>query len=381
MSLLSLHNVSIAFGGSPLLDSVSFELQKGQRICLLGRNGVGKSTLMKIIAGLNIPDSGEIIKDEGVRVAYLPQDVPEQISGTVYDIVAKGAGHAGELLTQLRSNPASAQLHHLIEETNGWAVQNVIERVLSQTRLDGNADFSSLSGGIKRRVFLARALVKEPDLLLLDEPTNHLDIESISWLESFILNSRITVFFVTHDRKLLKTLATRIIELDRGKIFDWSCDYTTFLQRKQEMLDAEEKAWDLFDKKLSQEEVWVRRGIKARRTRNEGRVRSLLRMRKERSMRRERSGTVNMSISEAQRSGTKVLEAHDISFYYGKKPIVNDLSITIIRGDRIGIIGPNGSGKTTLINLLLGKMEPQSGTVETGTSVKASIFRSVPHSA
>ncbi len=380
MALLSLHNITIAFGGTPLLDNISFEINKGQRICILGRNGTGKSTMMKIIAGINAPDSGEVIKETGTRIAYLPQEIPENVAGTVYQTVARGAGPAGELLAELNSLQSSgerektAQLHQSISEADGWQVQNVIERVLSLSGLDGHAEYSSLSGGIKRRVFLARALVKEPDLLLLDEPTNHLDIESITWLESFILSSGITLCFVTHDRKLLKRLATRIVELDRGKIFDWSCDYATFLERKQALLDAEEKAWELFDKKLSQEEIWLRKGIKARRTRNEGRVRALKKMRHERSLRRQRSATASMEISEAQRSGVRVLDARQASFYYGDRAIIRDLNITISRGDRIGIIGPNGCGKTTLLNLLLGNISPDKGTIERGTNLQTVYF-------
>lgn len=381
MSLLSLHTVSIAFGGPLLLDAVSLDIEKGQRISFLGRNGAGKSTLMKIVAGLLPPDSGEIITAPGIRVAYLPQDVPESLDGTVYNVVARGAGHVGEHLALLHEaqqlhehNDEIEKLHHAIEEAHGWPLQVIIDRVLSQTSLDGDTLFNTLSGGMRRRVFMARALVMEPDLLLLDEPTNHLDIASIAWLESFLLSTKVTVLFVTHDRRLLKRLATRIIELDRGKVVDWSCDYTTFLKRKQSVLDAEEREWERFDKKLSQEEVWIRKGIQARRTRNEGRVRALLRMRSERSKRRERSGTVAMAISQADRSGTRVLEAKGLSFYYENRPIVRELDVTVVRGDRVGIIGPNGCGKTTLLNLLLGKTLPQAGTVENGTRVEPVYF-------
>jgi ATP-binding cassette subfamily F protein uup len=380
MALVSLHRIRIAFGGPALLEDVSLDIQKGQRICFLGRNGAGKSTFMKIIAGEIAPDAGEIITEPGVKIAYLPQDVPEDLSGTVFDIVAPGAGESGEKLAQVQNSSAHAdpailhELHHYLDQHNGWRVQTVIERVLEDVGLDGSADFRSLSGGMRRRTLLARALVREPDLLLLDEPTNHLDIESITWLESFILGSKLTVLFVTHDRRLLKRLATRIIELDRAQLIDWSCDYETFLARRQAVLDAEEKEWARFDKKLAQEEVWIRRGIKARRTRNEGRVRALIAMRNERRKRRERSGTVAMAISEAQRSGERVLEAIDLCFSYGDKPIINKLTICIMRGDRIGIMGPNGCGKTTLLNLLLGTLQPDRGTITFGTKVAASYF-------
>ena len=375
MALVSLHNLRLAFGGPSILEGVSLDIQKGQRICCLGRNGVGKSTLMKTIAGEIAPDGGEIIAAPGVRISYLPQDIPAGLSGSSFEVVAAGAGEAGEkfalLHRLLSSHGDSAQIHELqqyLNDHHAWGIQTIVERVLDQVRLDGNADFATLSGGMRRRVFLARALVREPDLLLLDEPTNHLDIESISWLESFLLAARLTVLFVTHDRRLLRRLATRIIELDRGKLLDWSCDYETFLARKQTMLDSEEKDWARFDKKLAQEEVWIRRGVKARRTRNEGRVRALVALREERRKRRERSGSVALSISEGQRSGDRVLQARDVSFSYGETVVVRGLTTTVMRGDRIGILGPNGCGKTTLLNLLLGRLAPHTGSIECGVN-------------
>lgn len=381
MQLISIQSVSIAFGGPSLLEKVSFEIQKGERISFLGRNGAGKSTLMKIIAGITIPDSGEVVSCSGLRISYLPQDVPERMAGTIYDVVASGAGKVGQLLSELHQatlncglNSEIEKLHQRVNEADGWAVQTAIEKVLSLCGLDSNVEFNKLSGGMRRRVFLARALVLQPDLLLLDEPTNHLDIDAINWLESFILDSKLTVLFITHDRRLLKRLATRIIELDRGKLIDWSCDYDKFTERKEALLEAEEKAWEEFDKKLSQEEIWLRKGVKARRTRNEGRVQALLRMRQERSKRRERGGSVIMEISKAERSGTKVICAQNISFAYEQKPVLRDFSTTIVRGDRVGIIGPNGSGKTTLINLLLGKLQPQSGITDIGTNVQPIYF-------
>lgn len=381
MSLISIHNLSIAFGGPPLLDDISLEIHKGQRISFLGRNGAGKTTFMKILAGIVHQDSGEIITEPGVTVAYLPQDVPAEGSGTIYETVAKGLGEPGgwfaELFrTEKNDAPPSVTnaLHEKILHADCWHLQPRIDRILSTTQLDGNREFATLSGGLRRRVYLARALVREPDLLLLDEPTNHLDIPSITWLESFILSSKLTVLFVTHDRRLLTRLATRILELDRGRLVDWSCNYRTFLIRKQEVLDAEEKAWERFDKKLVQEEVWIRRGIKARRTRNEGRVRALEKMRVERMQRRERSGTVQLEISEAARSGTRVIEMKKCSFSYDTVPVVKSFSTTIMRGDRIGIIGPNGCGKSTLLKLLFGTLSPRKGTIRRGTNIQSVFF-------
>jgi ATP-binding cassette subfamily F protein uup len=381
MSLISLHNITIAFGGLPLLDDVSLDIHKGQRICIVGRNGVGKSTLMKIIGGVLAADAGDVIRAPGVKSAYLQQDIEASIDGKVCEIVAAGAGKTGgvwarlhRLIAEKGDSAEITGLQHQLAEHNGWHIETVVKRVLEQVQQDGEAEFSMLSGGMRRRVLLARALAREPDLLLLDEPTNHCDISTINWLESFILSSRLTVLFVTHDRRLLKHLATRIIELDRGKIFDWSCDYETFLARKGAFLDAEQKKWERFDKKLAQEEVWIRRGVKARRTRNEGRVRALKAMRNERRKRRERSGMASMAISEAQRSGDLVLEAKNVGFSYGTTTIIKNLSTTIMRGDRIGIIGPNGCGKSTLINLLLGRLAPQLGLVKTGTNLEVIYF-------
>jgi ABC transport system ATP-binding/permease protein len=376
MSILSINNISLAFGGPPILDSISLEIQKGQRICFLGRNGAGKSTLMKVIAGETPPDSGAIVTSPGLRIAYLPQDVPDGLSGTVSDIVMTGAGELGEKVARWNAlahvHSETDEFHNLqhdIDIGNGWQIQNDVKRALTQVQLDGDLDFNTLSGGMRRRVMLARALVNDPEVLLLDEPTNHLDIQSITWLENFILGSKLTVVFVTHDRKLLKRLASRIIEIDRGKLYDWSCDYETFLSRKQSVLDAEEREWERFDKKLAQEEVWIRKGVKARRTRNEGRVRALERMRDDRRKRRGRSGSVSMAISETQRSGDRVLEVRDVSFSYENKSVINNLNVNVLRGDKIGIMGPNGCGKSTLLKLLLGKIEPQQGSVSFGTNL------------
>ncbi len=381
MALLSLHNIRIAYGGPPLLENVSLNIEQGQRICILGRNGIGKSTFMKIIAGLERPDAGEIVSQPGLACAYMAQDVPLGEDGSVFELVAHGLGETGkkyvEWQRRSRINSHTAEthaLHDYLDHHNGWQAEEKINRVLDRVGVKGDLDFASLSGGMRRRVFLARALVKEPELLLLDEPTNHLDIDSIAWLEKFLISSRLTVLFVTHDRRLLRRIVTRIIELDRGKLFDWACNYETFLSRKQALLDAEEKEWERFDQKLAQEEAWIRKGIRARRTRNEGRVRALNRMRAERRGRREQSGNVSMQISEAGRSGLRVLEAQGVTFGYNAAPIVNEFSITIGRGDRIGIVGPNGCGKTTLLHLLLGKIAPQSGTVRNGANLEISYF-------
>ncbi|MBN1602668.1 MAG: ATP-binding cassette domain-containing protein [Chitinispirillaceae bacterium] len=381
MAIINLSNISIAFGGPCILDSISFDVQKGQRICILGRNGTGKSTLLKIIAGELPSDSGSVIKEPGLRVAYLSQDVPENFSGTIVDIIIAGAGRIGEMLVRWNvlhaAGSESDELHNLqheLDSCNGWQIQTAAERLLAQMQLDELQEFSTLSGGMRRRAMLARTLVTEPDVLLLDEPTNHLDITSIQWIESFILNTNITLLFVTHDRKLLKRLATRIVEIDRGKLYDWSCDYETFLERKQAVLDAQDREWERFDKKLAQEEVWIRKGVKARRTRNEGRVRALIRMRNERRKRRERIGTVSMGISESGRSGDRVIETKDLSYTWGKTPIMHSLTLTVMRGDKIGIMGPNGCGKTTLLKLLLGKLQPTDGSIRFGTNLEPVYF-------
>lgn len=381
MSILSCNNITIAFGGAPVLDSVSFDIHKGQRVCFLGRNGAGKSTFMKVLAGETKADSGVIVTAPGIKSAYLPQDVPVGIRGKVFDIVACGAGSTGEKLAlwhqlSMTDNESDAfhEVQHYLDEHSGWEIQTNTNRALTQVQVDGNADFETLSGGLRRRVLLARALVTDPDILFLDEPTNHLDLQSILWLESFILSSKLTIVFVTHDRKLLKRLATRIVEIDRGKLYDWSCNYETFLERKEAILEAEEKQWELFDKKLAQEEVWIRKGVKARRTRNEGRVRALIRMREERRKRRERSGSATMVISEAQRSGDRVLEAQNVDFSYENMSIVQNLNMTVQRGDKIGILGPNGCGKTTLIKLLLGKIAPREGIIKFGTNLEPVYF-------
>jgi ATP-binding cassette subfamily F protein uup len=378
---MSLQNIRMAFGGPLILEDISLDIQKGQRICILGRNGAGKSTLLKIMSGHQKPDSGDVILAPGLRVAHLEQNVPETVMGTAFEVVAAGAGAAGAALAayhrELAAPTDPEHLHKLQHELNhleGWKIEPLVKRVLGQVQVAPEEPFASLSGGIRRRVFLARALAQEPDILLLDEPTNHLDLESIAWLEAFLVSSRLTVVFVTHDRRLLRKLATRIVEIDRGKMVDWSCDYPTFLERKQAFLDIEEKEWAQFDKKLAQEEVWIRQGVRARRTRNEGRVRALKQMREERRQRRNRLGQVSLTVSTGERSGDKVLEAKHVSFGYNAAPLLKDFSFTLSRGDRVGIIGPNGCGKTTLLNLLLGKLPPQQGQIELGSQVTPLYF-------
>ena len=386
MALISLKDVRLAFGGPELIDGVSLQIERRERVCLVGRNGAGKSTLMKIISNEITQDAGEVIREQGLRIASLDQEVPQDLSGTVFEIVASGLGNMVDLLLEyhavsLRLSHGDAgaiaeleRTQHLIESSGGWQIQQRVETVLSRLSLDPDAQAADLSGGYKRRVLLARALVNEPDLLLLDEPTNHLDITSISWLEEFLLDYRGSILFITHDRKFLQNLATRIIELDRSCLTDWPCDYATYLTRRQAELDAEATHNALFDKKLSREEAWIRQGIKARRTRNEGRVTALKEMRNERRARRTQTGSARMVLNEAEKSGKLVLEAEGIGCVYEDRHLFRDFSTTIIRGDKIGIIGPNGSGKTTLLKMLLGLMEPHSGSVRRGTRIEVAYF-------
>ena len=386
MALINLRNISLAFGGPPLLEDISLRIDKGERICLLGRNGSGKSTLLKVIAGEVQEDAGIIDRQQGLRVARLEQDVPRNLQGTIYEVTAQGLAETGALLvryhdlTRRADNGEAglecqlAEIHQKLESCDGWSHQQRIEQVLSRLKLPADLPVSSLSGGILRRVLLARALAIDPDILLLDEPTNHLDIESITWLEDFLQRHHLTLVFVTHDRAFLRSLATRIIEIDRARLFDFACDYDTFLQRKDELLNAEAQEHARFDKKLAEEEVWIRKGIKARRTRNEGRVRALKKMREEFRQRRERTGTARLNLHEAERSGKLVAEVKGLSFAFGKMPLVRDFSTTVLRGDRIGIIGPNGIGKTTLLKLILGELKPQQGEVRLGTNLHTLYF-------
>jgi ATP-binding cassette subfamily F protein uup len=380
VALISLRNITLAFGGPPLFDGINLQIEPGDRLCLMGRNGSGKSTLLRLIGGELTPESGEIQRQQGLKVAQVAQDVPLGLVGTVFDVVASGMGNAATLLAEyhhvahrLSHDGSEAllarleELQHRLEESGGWSLNQEVERVLNRLSLDADAEFGSLSGGTKRRTLLARALISSPDILILDEPTNHLDIDTILWLEEFLAKSVKTVLFVTHDRAFARRLANRVAEIDRGRLYAFSCGYDEFVERREALLEAEITRQALFDKKLAQEEVWVRQGIKARRTRNEGRVRALKKLREEYRQRQTRQGTARIQLQEADRSGALVAEAENVSFSYGSRTIIRNLSTTIMRGDRIGIIGPNGSGKTTLLRLLLGELQPQQGEIKLGT--------------
>lgn len=382
MSLLSLENISLAFGLDLLLDHVKLQINEGERICLIGRNGAGKSSFLKILEGVMQPDGGQIWRQTHLRVARLAQELPQQATGTVYEFVAEGLVGIGELLAKyhaLIQKPDMdllelEKLQQEIDAKNAWTFEQDINTILTRLELSPDVLVSELSGGWQRRAALARALVVSPDILLLDEPTNHLDVSAIQWLEDYLFSCNIAIVFITHDRSLLQRLATRIIELDRGQLTSWPGDYQNFLRRKEEMLHAEAKQNAEFDKKLAQEEKWIRQGIKARRTRNEGRVRALEALRRTRSERRELQGKVSFNLQEADKSGQLVVEAKNISQIYRDQPVIKNFSVRIMRGDRIGLIGPNGIGKSTLLNLLLGNIEPQQGTVTLGTKLQIAYF-------
>jgi ATP-binding cassette subfamily F protein uup len=385
MSVISLHGIGLSFGGPAILENVDLEVDRGERLCLVGRNGAGKSTLFKVLAREIQADEGTYHIDPATRVSRLEQDVPQGLTGSVYDVVAGGLGGLGEILKdyhhiveRVADDPSlideMARIQHALEAQHGWSLQQRIDTVLSRLQLDADVEFTSLSGGWKRRALLAQALVAEPDVLLLDEPTNHLDIEMIAWLEDFLLNYKGTLIFITHDRMFLRRMATRIIELDRGRMTSWPGNYDLYLERKQALLDSEASQEAEFDKKLAKEEVWIRQGIKARRTRNEGRVRALEKMRKEFSARRKEMGQAKIRVHDAAISGRIVIEAEHLSYAWQGEPIIKDFSTTIIRGDKIGIIGPNGCGKTTLLNLILGKLEPQQGMLRIGTKLDIAYF-------
>ena len=387
MALINLRNINVGFGTPLLIDGIDLQIEKGERVCLVGRNGAGKSTLMKIISGELKPDSGEITAQQGIKVTRLTQEVPQNLTGTVFEVIGSGLGDIYKILADyhnlsrtLSNGDEKAlsefeRIHHELEARDGWQASQMVDTVISKLSLPSDTDISTLSGGYKRRVLLGRALVSEPDLLLLDEPTNHLDIGSINWLEEFLLGFRGTILFVTHDRMLLQKLATRIIELDRGKLTSWQCDYRNYLERKEALLNSEAQQNALFDKKLSEEEAWIRQGVKARRTRNEGRVRALMELRRQRMDRRELEGSAKIRVREADLSGKIVIETKNASYSYDDgNSIVKDFSTTIFRGDKVGIIGPNGSGKSTLLKLLLGKIEPISGSVRLGTRLEVAYF-------
>ena len=353
MALISLENLHIGYRGPPLLEGVDCHIRAGEKIGLLGRNGAGKTTLLRLLEGTEEPDAGNVVLEEGARVAALPQDVPRDLLGAVREAILKGITGA---------------------DLPEWEQTARVERLADRMDLDLDAPCEVLSSGMKRRVLLARAMVAQPDVLLLDEPTNHLDLPAIGWLEEYLVQWPGTILFVTHDRTFLSKLAGRILEIDRGRLFDWSCDYQTFVKRKEAALADEEKQNALFDKKLAQEEAWIRQGIKARRTRNEGRVRALKDLRNQKQSRREQSGPARIRIQEGQRSGRLVAEVSDISFDYPDQAIVRDFSTQIMRGDKIGVIGPNGAGKTTLLRILLGELTPQQGKVRLGANLQVSYF-------
>ncbi len=389
MAIIGMQDVSVGFGGRPLLEHINLQIEAGDRICLLGRNGVGKSTLLKLITGEVLAEAGDVSRVSKLTVTCLTQDVPRNLSGTVFELVSEGLGECGKLLAQyhLVSNQLALdhdnksllakldKLHRSLDAENGWQMDRYVEEIIENMELDGKTQAMSLSAGMKRRVLLAQAVVRNPDVLLLDEPTNHLDIEAITWIEDFLAEYKGTLIFVSHDRVFVKKLATRIVELDRGRAVSYFCDYETFLVRKDIANEAQAVEDALFDKKLAMEEVWIRKGVRERRKRNEGRVRALKKMREERRQRREEIGNVRMRMQDVQQSGRLVIGAKNISFAYSpEKPIISNFSTTIMRGDKVGVIGPNGSGKTTLLRVLLGELAPQQGTIRHGTNLEIAYF-------
>ena len=385
MAYITLRDVHLAFGGPALLDGANFNLERGERVCLIGRNGEGKSTLLKLIEGSLLPDTGEVSIQNGLTVSMLAQDVPMD-SGKVADIVADGAGEAATVLKDyheasdacvlgdMEACDRMGMLQHKLDQLDGWALENKVNTILGKMGLDPNADLADLSGGRKRRVLLARALLTQPDVLLLDEPTNHLDVESIEWLEKFLLDqNNLTLLFISHDRSFVDSIATRIVELDRGVLRGYEGNYSRYLDLKAQQMEAEEKQNALFDKKLAEEEAWIRQGIKARRTRNEGRVRALKALREESKARRSQQGKVSMATQEANRSGKLVFEIEHLRVSYNEQPLIKDFSAIVLRGDRIGLVGDNGVGKTTLIKAILGEIE-HGGSVKTGTQLEIAYF-------
>ena len=387
MALLHLRDIELRFGTQCILDQAQLTIERNERVCLVGRNGQGKSTLLKIIEGSLEPDRGSRVLQDGLRITKLQQEVPNDLTGTVFHVIAQGLGQTGALLesfAQLTEKMATdddpkwfeqfTQVQQQLDAQDGWSLQQNVDTLISKLALPAQAEFADLSGGMKRRVLLAQALIRSPDILLLDEPTNHLDIAAIDWLEPFLKSLNCTLIFITHDRAFLQALATRIGELDRGHLSSWACDYATFLQRKAEKLEAEAKAAAEFDKKLAQEEAWIRQGIKARRTRNEGRVRALEKMRAKHESRRQHVGKASLKTNQGQHTGKQVIEVEGLSFAWPNLTVVSDFSSLILRGDKVGLIGPNGCGKSTLLKLLLGEIEPDQGQVKLGTHLQVAYF-------
>ena len=387
MALIGAQNVGVGFGGPALLDGVTFSIDAHERVCLVGRNGSGKTTLLKLLAGEILPDSGAIVRQRGVTVARLEQEVPGDADGSVFAVTTQGLGRVGALLNAFHhatqrlargTDPDALaeldRLHQELDQNGAWDAQRRVEVVLTRMNLEPDQPFATLSGGLKRRVMLARAMVSQPDLLLLDEPTNHLDMAAIEGLEALLRDYSGALLFISHDRMFLDRLATRILELDRGRIRDWPGDFATYRRRREAVLEAESTQNALFDKRLAEEEAWIRQGIKARRTRNEGRVRALLKMRRERRERRELEGRVTMRLEAGESSGRRIIVAEGVTCHYGGVPIIDDFSTTILRGDKVGVMGPNGVGKTTLLRILLGDLPPDQGTVTLGTRLQVAYF-------
>jgi len=387
MALIGMREVCWGFADPPLLEKVTFQIAKGERVCLLGRNGVGKSTLLKLLAGEILPDSGDIWRQQGATVAVLEQDVPAGFDGTIFDVVAEGLGPKGKALAEYNricrqletvNTPEFVkrrdELQNRLNSDGGWELLRQVESVLSRTRLDPEKRFADLSAGMKRRTLFARAVARQPDILLLDEPTNHLDIDSIIWMEEFILCNLKTLLFITHDRAFLKKIASRIMEIDRGSLVSYNCSYESYLERRKAAVEAEESQNRVFDKKLSVEEIWIRQGIKARRARNEGRVRALEKMRSAFRARRRQNASVRMRVQKAERIGKLVIEAKNISFLHDATPVIRDFATVIMCGDKVAIIGPNGVGKTTLLKILLKKISPHEGSVRHGTHFQVAYF-------
>ncbi|MEN6385467.1 MAG: ATP-binding cassette domain-containing protein [Phycisphaerales bacterium] len=388
MAVIGMQDISIGFGGRPLLENITLQFEAGERICLLGRNGVGKTSFMKLIMGVISPEKGIFSRMPKMTITGLTQDVPAELHGSVFELVSEGLGDKGGILAEyhivaekLATDHDNVSLlkklenlQHQIDACDGWQIDKYVEDIIQNMELDSKAAADSLSAGMKRRALLAQALVRSPDVLLLDEPTNHLDIKTITWIEEFLANYKGTLIFVSHDRMFVRKLATRILEFDRGLVINYACDYDTFLERRDIANEAQAAEEALFDKRLAKEEIWIRKGIKARRTRNEGRVRALKKMREERRDRREQIGNVRIQLHDVQQSGRLVIEAKDISFSYENKPLIKNFTSTIMRGDKIGIIGPNGCGKTTLLKILLEQLKPVSGSVRHGTNLEIAYF-------